>query len=334
MIKRLISLALWFACMLSLFSTADKLSVLCGTYSIRPNGPVQATAVQRLEKAAAEQGMCLSLWREETADVSANRRSTSATVIYCRGNIRSCCPATYLSGSAPGAAEAGGAYFCALSCGLAFRLFGGSGIIGEHVVLDGEEYAVSGVFEDDGKTMLLYGGQGQEYAAIELSGLTVADPRGQVQRLLQGAGISFSGSVLPGQSLNLLARRGCYLSLLAAVLFMLIQLLAAFRRRFGGGTLLWLLLGLGASLALCLPGILSLLPRWLIPSSWSDFSYWHSVFSMAKRALSGMLTLPVMPRYAELKELLARYAALEALALVFALTAAAPHKIMQKEGGQ
>ena len=186
MIKRLISLALWFVCMLSLFSTADKLSVLCGTYSIRPNGPVQATAVQRLEKAAAEQGMCLSLWREDTADVSANRRDTSATVIYCRGDIRSCCPATYLSGSVPGAAEAGGAYSCALSYGLAFRLFGGSGIIGEHVVLDGEEYAVSGVFEGDGKTMLLYGGQGQEYAAIELSGLTDADPRGQVQRLLQG----------------------------------------------------------------------------------------------------------------------------------------------------
>ena len=98
MIKRLISLALWFVCMLSLFSTADKLSVLCGTYSIRPNGPVQATAVQRLEKAAAEQGICLSLWCEDTADVSANRRGTSATVIYCRGNIRSCCPATYLSG--------------------------------------------------------------------------------------------------------------------------------------------------------------------------------------------------------------------------------------------
>lgn len=102
----------------------------------------------------------------------------------------------------------------------------------------------------------------------------------------------------------------------------------------GGGSLLWLLLGLGASLSLCLPGILSLLPRWLIPSSWSDFSYWHSVFSMAKSALSDILTLPVMPRYAELKELLARYAALEALALVFALAAAAPHKIIQKEDGQ
>ena len=102
----------------------------------------------------------------------------------------------------------------------------------------------------------------------------------------------------------------------------------------GGGSLLWLLLGLGASLSLCLPGILSLLPRWLIPSSWSDFSYWHSIFSMAKGALSGMLTLPVPPRYAGLKELLTIYAALEALALVFALTAAAPHKIMQKEGGQ
>ena len=91
---------------------------------------------------------------------------------------------------------------------------------------------------------------------------------------------------------------------------------------------------MAASLALCLPGILSLLPRWLIPSSWSDFSYWHSIFSMAKGALSGMLTLPVLPRYTGLKELLARYAALEALALVFALTAASPHKIMQKEDGQ
>lgn len=102
----------------------------------------------------------------------------------------------------------------------------------------------------------------------------------------------------------------------------------------GGGSLLWLLLGLGAILALCLPGILSLLPRWLIPSSWSDFSYWQSIFSMVKGALSDILTLPVLPRYAGLKELLARYAALEALALVFALTAAAPHKIMQKEDGQ
>ena len=55
---------------------------------------------------------------------------------------------------------------------------------------------------------------------------------------------------------------------------------------------------------------------------------------MAKSALSGMLPLPVLPRYAGLKELLARYAALEALALVFALAAAAPHKIMQKEDGQ
>ena len=55
---------------------------------------------------------------------------------------------------------------------------------------------------------------------------------------------------------------------------------------------------------------------------------------MAKSALSGMLPLPVLPRYAGLKELLARYAALEALALVFALAAAAPHKIIQKEDGQ
>ena len=55
---------------------------------------------------------------------------------------------------------------------------------------------------------------------------------------------------------------------------------------------------------------------------------------MAKGALSGMLTLPVLPRYAGLKELLTRYTALEALALVFALTAASPHRIMQKEDGQ
>ena len=43
---------------------------------------------------------------------------------------------------------------------------------GTEIKLDGEEYTVSGGFEGDGKTILLYGGQGQEYAAIELSGLT------------------------------------------------------------------------------------------------------------------------------------------------------------------
>lgn len=330
-IKRLISLALWFACTLALFSTADKLSLLCGTYSIRPGEPVQAAAARRLEKAAAEQDVCLSLWREDTAEVSANGRSASATAIRCRGDMRSCCPAVYLSGSAPGAAQAGGAYSCALSYGLAFRLFGGSGIIGERVALDGEEYAVSGVFEGGGQAMLLYGGQSLEYAAIELSGLSDADPRGQARGLLREAGIGFSGGILPGQSLNLLAGRGCYIPLLAAALSMLIQLLAAFRRRFGGGPLLWLLLGLGAITALCLPGILSLLPRWLIPSGWSDFSHWRGIFSMAKSALSDMLALPALPRYAGLKELLARYAALEALALVFAL--AASHRSIQKGDG-
>lgn len=259
-------------------------------YELRFEEPLSALQANSLGKAAEDLGLNLALWKEDSETVTTElERSSVAQRISVYGSPTLCFPAAYLYGSAPGAGQWDG---CAISAGLADELFGSREVTGLKLMVNGEKRRVTGVVE--GKECFLIcpdvTASDAGYTAASLEIKNGNNPRGTIQNLLQSAGISENDTeLLPTGTLRQIIIAVAWIPLAIAALLFLNQLwrlvpLGKIGRQVAGFVLLLMA-------ALALPDLLAALPRWLVPSRWSDMNFWMDLGNLVQQSLMAFVSL-------------------------------------------
>lgn len=259
-------------------------------YELRFEDSLSALQANSLSKAAEDLGINLALWKEESETITSELgRSSVAQRISVYGSPTLCFPAAYLCGSAPGAGQWAG---CAISAGLADALFGSREVTGLELMVDDEKRRITGVVK--GKDCFLIcsdvTASDAGYTAASLEIENGNNPRGTIQSLLQSAGLSENDTVLlPTGTLRQIINAVVWIPLGIAALLFLHQLwrlapLGKMARQVAGFALLLMA-------ALALPKLLAALPRWLVPSRWSDMNFWMDLGNLAQQSLMAFVSL-------------------------------------------
>lgn len=280
----LVLLAVFAALQWGLCFWAARQAQLYPTTGLRFGEPLQQAELENvldfMDSEENTRGITASFWGEQQQTVTAEGGRQSSSVIcigYC-GDARDCLPVTYSLGDAPGVLGKQ----CALSDALAQELFGSLEVLGLTVRLAGETYSICGVFEAQDK-VLLYPSR-QALTCAELRGVSWDIPKTDAEQWCAAAGLPTPYIIRYGPQRVWLARLLCLVPLLLAG----IALLAAFLKlTFSWScwvrSLVWFSLALAA--ALLLPVLLRALPGWLIPSRWSDLSFWPELFQQIREGL-------------------------------------------------
>ena len=259
-------------------------------YELRFEEPLSVLQADSLSKAAEYLGLNLALWKEDSETVTTDlERSSAAQCISVYGSPTLCFPAACLYGSAPGAGQWDG---CAVSAGLADALFGSREVTGLELMVDDGKRRITGVVE--GKECFLIcpdvTASDAGYTAASLEIKSGNNPRGTIQNLLQSAGLSEDDTeLLPTGTLRQIINAVAWIPLTIAALLFLHQLwrLAPFGKM-GRQVAAFALLLMAA---LALPDLLAALPRWLVPSRWSDMNFWMDLGNLVQQSLMAFVSL-------------------------------------------
>jgi len=265
--------------------------------SLRYKTPITGQAAYQARLYAIRQGedntFWPTFWHEAVAEFESEYVKVNAKSILYSGDAALVWPARYLSGTAPGVTDGFG---CAVSSGLAFALWGSGDVLGAAVDIDGKSRVVRGVFEGEDMVALLSVSDedtSQTFTAVELSGGLQAPSRSDVTGFAMTAGLGAPDSVMLGTP-TILAVFLAILPLLLLFIYGLVLLAGGMRRRPAAmrGVLLLAFLGF----AILLPGLLDMLPDRLIPTRWSDFSFWGGHLRQMENDLREYLTVTPMLR--------------------------------------
>lgn len=326
-LRLLSGLLLWgVLCILLTFGFTNARAVE-GVYraaSLRYNTPISGKSALDARRYSIEQGdesaFWPTFWRGYTASFSSELFKADAACIAYSGNAFLVWPAKYLSGTAPGIADNIG---CTVSTALAWKLWGSNDVVGKIVEVDGEERIVRGVFEDERELALLsYMDEDttQSWSVIELEGgspyatrddarsYAVASKLGNPDSIVMGAGLVFFANVLAA------------LPLLILVVYSIVMIFNFLRKRYSLMSK-FLLFFVFAGFSVLLPVILDAVPSWLIPTRWSDFSFWSSLVQQAGNSVKDFLELVPQARDVEGKILLLQQAVIAFAASFCALAA-------------
>ena len=145
------------------FSLSAQLTELCPSISLRYDTPLTAKQIEWSRAYTVEYtAPYLTFWTESQTFVSVEDMGTSVAQILYNGDPDLSYPVTYRYGNAPGLAEDA----CAISVGLAWELWKADRVVGMTVEIDGAEYTVSGVFEEDASRLIRMGKEGFTAAEI------------------------------------------------------------------------------------------------------------------------------------------------------------------------
>ena len=261
--------------------------------SLRYETPVSGQAVYRARQYAIEHReettFWPTFWIENTARFSAEFKEVTADCITYSGEAALVWIAEYIAGGAPGVTDGTG---CAISAGLAWELWGDIDVIGKTVEVDGAPRIVRGVFDGVEPLALLSvrdEDRTQSFTTVELSGGPASPSRSDAVGFVTAAGLGTPDSVLMG-SPAVLAELIALLPLAILIIYGLALCINKLKKRSAVlRRILIFSLCLGA--ALLLPGFLELLPDWLIPTRWSDFSFWGGLFGQVGENLREYLAL-------------------------------------------
>ena len=266
-----------FKCVLLVFSifaafqASEQARLRHTDVSLRYNRPLPAEVAEAAKQQMRNTGgVNLTFWSEQTVFASFMMRSVEADQILFDGEAMLACPVQYIYGRIP--VRAGE---CAVSEAFAEALWGAQNVVCLDISVSGKTYHVVGVFSDS-DTVLLNPGTG-DWTAAELHSIPPAVDSWkygrdyamqlglpQPDQVLWSSGFAWLASVLPWLPLLL-----CGFS---AVAFLLRWL---WKRSHAG--LLLTLAGLAFVFVLILPQLLSGLPAFLLPTKWSDFSFWSEL---------------------------------------------------------
>ncbi len=273
-----LALAAWCACAL-LAQRADGFCAGTAVYWSGTEGP-SAAQLRRAEAQLAAGGRenlpRATLWRE-LGDQTVSQPGGGALrcdLLQCWGAAEDLLPLPLRAGFWPARGDTAG---CAVDEGAAAALWGSADAVGRTLEWDGGRYTVRGVFRGDGGLVLVQGDPGLE---LPCGKLLLVFPEGG-GREAAGAFLNAAG-LAEGAVLDLPLLGQCLRGLSAlpgGLLLVWIWALLLGRGRRLGGTPLLLACYLPAAVlcagaALWAAGFPWTIPAQLLPSRWSDFSFW------------------------------------------------------------
>ena len=247
-----------------------------------------------------------TFWREYKASFSATFVTVEANCIAFSGDASKVLPVKFITGSAPGILDSNG---CAVSEALAWLLWGSTDVVGMDVEVGGEVRVVRGVFEGYGELALVpYSDEDTagSWSAVELSGGPDNVVRKDAESFAVTSGLGMPDQTLMGGEVPL-AIAIAVLPLLIPAIYGLWSFVQYIRKRYPIVKKLIPFLILFA-FATLLPIILGVLPEWIIPTRWSDFSFWRDLFKQAAKSLRVFLSISPQTRDVELRMLLINHA--------------------------
>jgi hypothetical protein len=292
-VKWLIPLAL-LALMIISFSLSARLTELCPSISLRYDTPLTAEQVEWSGAYTAEYGApYLTFWTESQTFVSVEDMGASAAQILYNGNSDISYPVTYRNGNAPGMDQNA----CSISASLAWELWGSDRVVGMTLKIDGKEYTVCGVFEEEDNRLFRWAASG--FTAVEIPDT----PKGKdsyryALDLAAQSGLGYPTGILWGSGMAEIGRMLCWLPLALAGCFLIIPYLAQLKKIPG---IVWAILAL--ILVLALPAIIDVLPGWMVPTRWSDFGFYGRLWDTFRDRWHDLLMLSPTPMDAQRKAL-------------------------------
>lgn len=291
--KWLIPVVLLVLMMVS-FRLSAQLSALCPSISLRYASPLTAQQIERA-RAYAEKNAApfLTFWTESSTFVTFQEHGVQAAQILYDGDPELPYPVTYRHGGPPGLDKTS----CAVSTGLAWELWQADRVVGMTVEIEGTKYTVSGVFEEEACRLFRRADAG--FTAVEIPDT----PQGEdsyryAQDLVAKSGLGLASGILWGSGMAGIGRALCFLPLILAACYLLVSCFAKLKKLPG---IVWGVLILGAVLAL--PQILEAVPGWLVPTRWSDFSFYARLWDTFCQRWRELLLLNPTPMDAQRKTL-------------------------------
>jgi len=294
--KRLFADAfLWCALAVLLAAGAANLAALrqYPSVSMRYEASINGQSALSARKYAIERGgddvFWPTFWHETEALIESEYGKVSAACIFFSGDAALVWPARYLKGTPPGVTDDGG---CALSSALARELWGSADVVGLTVETGDGARTVRGVFEGDDLVVLLcvHGEDtSQSFTAVELAAGPRHPTKSDAENFAAAAGLGKPDSVLMDTPALLAAAMGA-LPIVIIIIYGLAVCIGQMREYFAElkGALLFLVV---IAFALLLPGLIDALPDWMIPTRWSDFSFWGALIRQIGGNLREYLTL-------------------------------------------
>lgn len=327
--KILSGLLLWGMLCITLslgFANVQKIGTLYRAASLRYNAPISGKAALEARRYSIEQEdehiFWPTFWRTYSTSFTSELFKANAECIAYSGNAFLVWTAEYLSGSAPGITDDKG---CVVSTALAWKLWGSSDVVGKIVEVDGAERIVRGVFEDErGLALLPYKDEdtSQNWSAVELEGGSKYATRDDARSFAVASKLGNPDSIVMSGGIVFIAKALAMLPLVFLIIYVIIAIIYFLRKR-NSIMFKMVLFASFVVFAIFLPVMLDALPPWLIPTRWSDFSFWSSLMLQARESVTEFLELVPEARDVEVKILLLRQTGIAFAAACCALAACA-----------
>jgi len=294
-IHLLVNAALWLVlCVLLVLSVLNVNSMRkYSSISLRYETPISGETAYQSRVFAISRGDATAFWptfwHEKEIDVQSEYRKAYTKCIIYSGDATLVWPALYLTGTAPGVTDGNG---CAVSSGFAWSLWGSADVIGKIIETDGAFYTIRGVFTGDDLLIMLSvddEDKSHSFTAVELTVGAISPSRSDVESYAVESGLGAPDSILMGRPVLL----AVFLAALPVLILSVFCLGMCFRwlgfypaalRGFVWVAALFVLAGL-------LPVLIKLLPEWMLPTRWSDFSFWGSLLKQLGTDLNEYFTL-------------------------------------------
>lgn len=260
-----------------------KAELLNGGWSIRYDEGIDDSLKQQVKRDFIEnreenKGTLLNFWTESKTEFSTENYETEAKSFIVDGDAAAVKHESFIAGNCPGELDKTGV---AISSELSWRLWGSLDTVGKEVSVDNMLRMVSGVYENEEATAIMSGSPETIWQGAEVSSESPLT-REELIQLLSASLLGPPDSLVDGGGIAGLLQLMQYLPLCAAAIIVIVQLLMLQCHGYGKiikrGIIVFCLLGF----ALLLPILLSQLPGWLIPSKWSDLTFWARLFETLK----------------------------------------------------
>ena len=258
-----------------------------------------------------------TFWTEYKSSFSSEFAVVETLCVSYSGDASLVQPATFIFGTSPGVLDGNG---CAVSEALAWRLWGCTDVVGMSVEVDGTERVVLGVFKWKTELAIISYSDNdttQSWSAVELGGGPENAVRGDAEHYASASGLGKPTFILMG-AMTFLAGAMAALPLLVIACFGFGLLIGFVRKRYPTARIFILFLTLFL-FAIFLPAMLTMLPGWMIPTRWSDFSFWGSLLTQASGSLREFLSARPQSRDVELRLLLLKQAGVMFVAVCFSI---------------
>ena len=271
--------------------------------SLRFNEPINGQAAARARQYSIanseDNPFWPTFWHENRETFSIGDRTVQANSISFSGDAGLVWPAEYILGSAPSSVDSNG---ITVSEALAHRLWGSTDIVGMTVYVNNTPRIIRGVFKGDAELALLsfhIEDTLQSWTVVELTGGIPHPTRNDAESFALASGLGRPDYILMGGPMAIAYIMSIFpfLMLVAYTLVLLIRFVKKYYNAAGAAIII-------TGLILCavlLPLLLNNLPPWLIPTHWSDFSFWSTLFQQANNSLREFFSANPLLRDVELK---------------------------------